>query len=167
MAPSSSLARFLLESPSGGEPSPMMSRPVELLMVEDNPADALIAREALSEVQLENRLNVVPDGVEAMAYLRGENGYAERKLPDLVLLDLNMPRKDGREVLSEMKHDRTLCKIPVVVLTTSRSEEDVVRAYDLHANCYIAKPIDFVSFVDVVRAIREFWFSVVTLPKRV
>lgn len=140
------------------------SRPIEILMAEDSETDVLLAGEALEQGRILNRLNVVPDGVEAMAYLRGEGRYAGRPRPDLILLDLNMPRKDGREVLEEVKGDPELLTIPVVVLTTSAAEEDILRAYGLQANCYIVKPIDFEGFVRVVRSIGEFWFSIVTLP---
>ncbi len=143
----------------------MTGRPIEILMVEDSPSDQLIALEALSYAKLANNLHFVNDGVAAMAFLRRENEYVEAPRPDLILLDLNLPRKDGREVLAEIKSDEALKRIPVVILTTSRSEEDVLRSYGLHANCYITKPVDFPQFADVVRSIEHFWFSVVTLPE--
>ncbi len=139
-------------------------RPIEILMVEDSPTDRLITEEALANAKLLNNLNVVEDGVEAMAYLRKEGKYADKPTPDILLLDLNLPRKDGREVLAEVKGDPKLRMIPVVVLTTSKAEQDVVKAYGLHANCYITKPVDFECFTQVVQAIQNFWFSVVTLP---
>jgi two-component system, chemotaxis family, response regulator Rcp1 len=139
-------------------------KPLDILMVEDSPSDALITREALDYAKLLHHLSVVEDGVRALAFLRREGPYAQAPRPDLILLDLNLPRKDGREVLMEIKADAQLRTIPVVVLTTSRAEEDIFRAYGLHANCYIAKPVDFVHFAEVVRAIEHFWFTIVTLP---
>jgi two-component system, chemotaxis family, response regulator Rcp1 len=139
-------------------------KPIEILMVEDSPSDALITREALDYAKLLHHLHVVEDGVRALAFLRREGPYAQVPRPDLILLDLNLPKKDGREVLVEVKADDHLRTIPVVVLTTSRAEEDILRAYGLHANCYIAKPVDFVRFAEVVRAIEHFWFTIVTLP---
>ncbi len=141
-----------------------MGRPVEILLVEDNPGDVDLAREGLAEGKLLNNLHVVSNGEEAMAYLRRQGVYAHAPLPDLILLDLNLPRKDGREVLAEVKADGELSSIPVVVLTSSESEEDVKKSYHLHANCYIAKPIRFGEFVRVVKMIEEFWFTIVTLP---
>lgn len=138
---------------------------LQILMVEDNPDDVDLTREALKDAKVVVDMEVVQDGVEAMAYLRREGPYAQASRPDLILLDLNMPRKDGREVLAEVKADPGLRRIPVVVLTTSQAEEDIVRAYDLHVNCYIAKPVDFDQFIKVVKAIEGFWFSVVTLPR--
>ena len=138
--------------------------PIELLLVEDSEPDVRLTMEALRDAKVKNRLWVVEDGVEAMAFLRREGRYADAPRPDLVLLDLNLPRKDGREVLKEIKSDDVLKRIPVVVLTTSKSEEDVLRAYDLHANCYITKPVDFNRFLDVVRSIEDFWLTVVRLP---
>ncbi len=139
--------------------------PVEFLLVEDDERDARLAVEALKESKVNNNLYHVRDGVEAMAFLRGEGEYAGMPLPDLVLLDLNMPRKDGREVLAEIKEDPRLRVIPVVVLTTSEAERDLVRSYDLHANAYVVKPIDLDRFVEVVQAIENFWFVVVKLPQ--
>ncbi|MBP7694432.1 MAG: response regulator [Anaerolineales bacterium] len=143
-------------------PADQQPRPVEVLLVEDSPTDVLIAREALNQAKLYNRLHVVEDGQAALDFLR--RPAAAGPLPDVVLLDWNLPRKSGREVLAEIKLDPALRHIPVVVLTTSRAEEDILRAYDLYANCYVVKPLDFNSFVEVVRSIRHFWFSVVTLP---
>lgn len=137
---------------------------VEILLVEDNPGDARLTVEAMREAKLRNRMQVVEDGVEAMAFLRRQGRYAEAPRPDLILLDLNLPRKDGREVLAEVKSDPDLRRIPVVVLTTSRAEEDVLRAYDLHANCYVTKPVDLAQFMKIVSQIDEFWVKVVTLP---
>jgi two-component system, chemotaxis family, response regulator Rcp1 len=139
-------------------------KPIEILMVEDSPSDALITREALEYAKMLNHLHVVEDGVRAVAFLRREGPYAQAPRPDLILLDLNLPKKDGREVLAEVKADDQLKTIPVVVLTTSRAEEDILRAYGLHANCYITKPVDFVRFAEVVRAIEHFWFTIVSLP---
>lgn len=138
----------------------------DILLVEDNPGDARLAQEALKEGRMTSRLKVVVDGVEAMAYLRRDGQYAEVARPHLVLLDLNLPRKDGRQVLAEMKADSDLRRIPVVVLTTSQAEQDVLKSYDLHANCYITKPVDLDRFISVVRSIEEYWCSVVTLPSR-
>lgn len=140
-------------------------RPVEILLVEDNPGDVRLTVEALREGKVRNNLNVAADGVEALAYLRREGRYAGASRPDLILLDLNLPRKDGREVLAEIKEDDELKTIPVVVLTTSSAEQDVLRSYDLHANCYITKPVDLEQFITVVKSIRQFWLTIVTLPK--
>lgn len=139
-------------------------RPIEILLVEDDPGDVLMAREALAEGKVANHLAVVGDGVEAMAYLRAEGEYAERPRPDLVLLDLNLPRKGGLEVLEELKADDDLKRIPVVVLTTSDAERDIIVSYDHYANAYIKKPVDFDQFVSVVRQIDDFFVSVVLLP---
>jgi CheY-like chemotaxis protein len=141
-----------------------VSRPIEVLLVEDNPGDVRLTREALKEGKVRNNLNVAIDGVEALAYLRREGKYADAVRPDLVLLDLNLPRKDGREVLAEIKGDPALRSIPVVVLTSSQAEQDIVRAYDLHANCYITKPVDLDQFITVVKTIEDFWFTIVKLP---
>ncbi|MDA8233134.1 MAG: response regulator [Magnetospirillum sp.] len=138
----------------------------DILLVEDNPGDARLAQEALKEGRFPTRLDVVVDGVEAMSFLRQEGEYASARRPHLVLLDLNLPRKDGRQVLKEMKSDPGLCRIPVVVLTTSQAEQDVVHSYELHANCYITKPVDLDRFIDVVQSIEEYWCSIVTLPPR-
>ncbi len=140
--------------------------PIEILLVEDNPADVRLTQEALKEEKLYMNLHVVNDGVEAMAFLRQEGSYAKVKQPDLILLDLNLPKKDGREVLEEIKNDKELEMIPVVVLTISKAEEDVVRSYHLHANCYITKPIDLNQFSKVVKTIKDFWLTVVKLPPK-
>jgi CheY-like chemotaxis protein len=140
------------------------ARPIEILLVEDNPGDIRLTQETLKESKFLNRMNVVVDGVEAMAYLRREGSYAEAVRPDLILLDLNLPKKDGRQVLEEIKADEKLRRIPVVVLTTSSAEADVLRSYDLHANCYITKPVNLDQFSAVVRAIEAFWFTIVKLP---
>jgi len=140
------------------------ARPVEILLVEDNPGDVRLTVEALREARVVNHLNVSRDGVEALAFLRHEGRYADAPRPDLILLDLNLPRKDGREVLAEIKEDGTLKSIPVVVLTTSQAEQDVAKSYNLNANCYIAKPVDLDRFIQVVRSIEDFWLTVVTLP---
>ena len=137
---------------------------IEILLVEDSPADVLIAREALSEAKLLNTIHVAEDGIEAMDFLCKRGKFASAPRPDLILLDLNLPRKNGREVLAEIKTDPNLKSIPVVILTTSNSERDVLEAYDQHANCYIVKPVGFENFVEAVKTIHEFWFSVVTLP---
>ncbi|MHB1318786.1 MAG: response regulator [Anaerolineae bacterium] len=142
------------------------ARPIEILLVEDNRGDVRLTREALADCKLSNRLSSVNTGERAMEYLRRQGSYADAARPDLVLLDLNLPGMDGREVLAEMKGDGDLKRIPVVVLTTSRADEDVLRSYNLHANCYIAKPLDINRFVDVVRAIENFWLSVVVLPPK-
>ncbi len=136
-----------------------------ILLVEDSAADVLLTKEALAQSKLLVELHVAEDGVQAMEFLRHHGPYSEAPTPDLVLLDLNLPLKDGREVLAEVKGDPQLCYIPIVVLTTSQAEEDVLRAYGLHANCYITKPVDFESFVNLVHTIQQFWFSIVTLPK--
>ncbi len=139
--------------------------PIEILLVEDNPGDVRLVQEAMRAAKMRNRMSVVEDGVDAMAFLRREGRFADAPRPDLILLDLNLPRKDGREVLAEVKADPQLRRIPVVVLTTSQADEDVLRAYDLHANCYVTKPVRFEQFMQVVQAIDNFWVNVVTLPK--
>jgi chemotaxis family two-component system response regulator Rcp1 len=141
-----------------------LGRPVEILLVEDNPGDVRLTRETLKESKLLNHMSVASDGVEAMAFLRCAGPYAAAARPDLILLDLNLPKKDGRQVLAEIKADEQLRRIPVVVLTTSSSEQDILQAYDLHANCYITKPVDLDQFSSVVRAIEAFWFALVKLP---
>lgn len=141
------------------------SKPVDILLVEDSPTDVLLAQEALETAKVLNHLHVAIDGVEAMQYLRRQPPYEKASRPDLILLDLNLPRKDGREVLAEIKDDPLLKTIPVVVLTTSKAEEDILRAYGLHANCYVTKPVDFDQFTQVVKAIENFWFTIVSLPK--
>jgi len=138
--------------------------PVEILLVEDSPSDVRLTKEALKEAKLLICMNVVNDGVEALAYLRREGKYAKAARPDLILLDLNLPRKDGREVLKEIKNDERLKVIPVVVLTISKAEEDVAKSYHLHANCYITKPIDLDQFSKVVKSIQDFWLTIVKLP---
>ena len=140
--------------------------PIEVLLVEDDPGDVLMTKEAFNEHKVRNRLNVVSDGAEALAYLRREGPYADAVRPDLVLLDLNLPRRDGREVLAEIKNDETLHQIPVVVLTTSEAEEDILCSYQLHANAYVTKPVDFDRFINVIRQIDEFFVTVVKLPPR-
>ena len=142
-------------------------QPIDILLVEDNPADVRLTVEALKEGKIYNNLHVVTDGVEAIAYLRREGKYAEAVRPDLILLDLNLPKKDGREVLKVIKNDDSLKIIPVVVLTMSRSEEDILRSYDLNANCYITKPVDLDQFMKVIRAIHEFWLTIVKLPPKI
>jgi len=137
---------------------------VEVLLVEDNPGDIRLTKEALKEGRLLNNVSVVADGVEALSFLRRQGKYAQAPKPDLILLDLNLPKKDGREVLAEIKADPNLRRIPVVVLTTSAAEEDILRTYDLHANCYITKPVDLEQFLRVVKSIEDFWVSIVKLP---
>jgi len=144
----------------------MMVKSISILLVEDNPGDADLAREALENSKMNNDLHVVDDGEKAMSFLRREGSYADVPRPDLILLDLNLPKKDGRQVLAEIKSDNKLKRIPVVILTTSRAEEDVIKTYDLHANCYITKPIDLNQFLHVVRSIENFWMSIVVLPPK-
>jgi len=139
-------------------------RPVEILLVEDNPGDVRLTVEALREGKVRNRLNVAIDGVEALAYLRREGKYTAAARPDLILLDLNLPRKDGREVLAEIKADANLRTIPVVIHTTSQADEDILRSYNLHANCYVTKPVDLEQFITVVKSIEDFWLTIVALP---
>ena len=139
-------------------------RPVEILLVEDNPGDVRLTQEALKEGKVYNNLHWAKDGVEALEFLKREGKYATAPRPDIILLDLNLPKKDGREVLAVIKSDAALMKIPVVVLTTSKAEEDVVRSYSLHANCYVTKPVDLDKFITVVQSIDRFWLTVVTLP---
>jgi two-component system, chemotaxis family, response regulator Rcp1 len=139
-------------------------RPVEILLVEDNPGDADLTREALAEAKVHNRLHVADDGAKALDFLFRRGIYADAPRPDIILLDLNLPKKDGRQVLAEIKDDPALTEIPVVILTTSQAEEDVIRSYQLHANCYITKPVDFKQFMKVIKSIEEFWLTVVKLP---
>jgi len=139
---------------------------VEILLVEDNPGDVRLTREAWKEARIRNRLHIAEDGVEALAFLRREGRHSAAVRPHLILLDLNLPRKDGREVLADIKKDPNLKHIPVVILTTSKAEQDILRTYDLHANCYITKPLDMDQFIRVVRSIEEFWLATVTLPPR-
>ena len=141
-------------------------RLVEILLVEDNPGDVRLTQEAFKEAKILNHLSVVGDGVDAMAFLRREGGYADVVRPDIVLLDLNLPRRSGRDVLEEIKGDPALRNIPIVVLTTSRAEQDVLNAYEHHANCYITKPVGLEQFVDIVRSISQFWLSIVELPAK-
>ena len=138
--------------------------PIEILLVEDNPGDVRLTKEALKEGKVYSNLHTVKDGVEAMEFLRRQGKYKDAPRPDIILLDLNLPRKDGREVLEEIKSDELLKRIPVVVLTTSKAEEDVLRTYNLHANCYVTKPVDLEKFIVVVKSIDAFWLTVVTLP---
>jgi CheY-like chemotaxis protein len=137
---------------------------IEILLVEDNPGDARLTREALRDSKMRNNIHVVDDGVKAMQYLTRQPPYENATRPDIILLDLNLPRRDGREVLADIKSDDELRRIPVVILTTSDDEEDVLRSYDLHANCYITKPVDFNRFITIVKSIESFWFSIVKLP---
>jgi CheY-like chemotaxis protein len=137
---------------------------IEILLVEDNPGDVRLTLEALKEAKVCNNLKVVRDGADAMTYLRRQAPYTNALRPDLILLDLNLPKKDGREVLAEVKNDSDLKRIPVVVLTTSDAESDILRSYDLHANCYITKPVDMEQFIRVVKSIEDFWLAVVKLP---
>jgi CheY-like chemotaxis protein len=140
-------------------------KPLEILLVEDNPADVRLTREAFREGKLLNNLAVVKDGVEALEFVRREGPYADAPRPDLILLDLNLPRKDGREVLKEIKNDPNLKRIPVVVLTTSAAETDIVKSYDLHANSYVVKPVDLDQFIGVIKTIDNFWLTAVALPQ--
>ncbi len=142
----------------------MAAHIITILLVEDNPGDADLVREALRDNKVCNELHVMPDGVEALAFLRRQGRHARAPRPDLILLDLNLPRKDGREVLQEIKADHDLKRIPVVVLTTSKQEQDILSAYNLNANCYVTKPMDLDQFLHVVRSIDTFWFSIVSLP---
>jgi two-component system, chemotaxis family, response regulator Rcp1 len=140
---------------------------VEILLVEDNPGDVRLTTEALKEGKITNHLNVVNDGIEAMAFLRKEGKYSNVNRPDLILLDLNMPKKDGREVLTEIKNDHSLKSIPVIILTTSESEQDILMTYESHANCFISKPVDLDQFLKVTQLIEEFWLSIVKLPPNI
>jgi two-component system, chemotaxis family, response regulator Rcp1 len=143
-----------------------MPRPVQILIVEDNPADARLVREVMRDSKVINEIQWVADGVEAIAFLRRQGKYANAPRPNLIFLDLNMPRKDGREVLKEVKADADLRRIPVVVMTSSQAEEDIARAYDHHANCYVRKPLDFNQFHEVVKSLESFWFATVELPSK-
>ncbi len=138
---------------------------IRILLVEDNPGDVRLTKEALKEAKVHNQLYIVEDGVEAMEFLHQQDKYADAERPDLILLDLNLPKKDGREVLEEIKQDDKLKRIPVVVLTTSRAEEDILRTYDLHANCYVTKPVDLDQFINIVKSIEDFWLTIVRLPQ--
>ena len=141
-------------------------RPIEILLVEDSPSDVRLTLTVLDKAKMVNRVSHVEDGVEAMDFLRRRGKYADAPRPDLILLDLNLPRKDGREVLAELKTEPGLATIPVVVLTTSKAERDVLQSYELHANCYITKPVEFTSFLDVIQSLQKFWLAVVTLPRQ-
>ena len=143
-----------------------MLRPIQILLVEDNPGDADLTREGLEESKIRNKLHVVRDGVEAMEFLQKKGRYADVARPDLILLDLNMPRMDGREVLAAIKADKKLRAIPVCVLTSSEAEKDVVQSYELHANCYITKPVDLDGMTRIVKSIESFWLQIVKLPPR-
>ncbi|GAC1589122.1 MAG: response regulator [Acidimicrobiales bacterium] len=143
---------------------PLSARPVQILLVEDSPGDVNLTREALRDARVANELNVVMDGEEAMAYLRGVAPFAGSVRPDLIILDLNLPKKDGREVLEEIKVDDELKTIPVVVLTTSAAEIDVLRSYQLHANAYVTKPVSFTEFLEAIRQLEGFWLEIVRLP---
>ena len=142
-----------------------ISRSIEILLVEDSPGDVRLTQEVLRDGKVSNRLNIVHDGVAALSFLRREGQYVAAPCPDLILLDLNLPKKDGREVLEVIKSDSSFRRIPVVILTTSQAEEDILKAYDLHANCYITKPIDLEQFIRVIKSIEEFWLSIVKLPQ--
>lgn len=144
----------------------VMGRPVEILLVEDNPGDVRLTQENFKESKIRNNLYVVDDGVEALSFLRREGQYGDAVRPDVILLDLNLPKKDGREVLKEIKADPKLRRIPVVILTISSADEDIIKSYDLHANCYITKPIDLEQFGKVVKSISDFWLTMVKLPPR-
>ena len=143
------------------------TKPVEILLVEDSPSDATLTIEALEAGKVANKLTLVEDGVEAMDFLKRRGKYAKVSRPDLIMLDLNLPRKDGREVLVEIKNDPDLKVIPIIVLTTSHSDKDILQSYQLNANCYITKPVDFTRFIDVIKSIEKFWLTVVTLPQKV
>jgi chemotaxis family two-component system response regulator Rcp1 len=143
------------------------TKPVEILLVEDSPSDAALTIEALEAGKVANKLTLVEDGVEAMEFLKRSCKYAKVSRPDLIMLDLNLPRKDGREVLAEIKNDPDLKVIPIIVLTTSHSDKDILQSYQLNANCYITKPVDFTQFIDVVKSIEKFWLTVVTLPQKI
>ena len=142
------------------------SRPIDILLVEDNPGDVRLTKEALRDAKVLNEIYVARDGVEAMQFVNNEGTFSNAPMPDLILLDLNLPRKDGREVLAEIKKDPKLKHIPVVVLTTSKADEDIIRTYNLHANAYITKPVDLNRFVEIMHALEEFWFTIVKLPPK-
>jgi len=141
-----------------------LGKEIEILLVEDNPGDVRLTKEAIRECKMHNRLTVVDDGMAALAYLNGEGGDKDAPMPDLILLDLNLPKLDGREVLKVIKNEDRTKRIPVVILTTSQAEEDIIRTYDLQANCYITKPVDLDQFIKVVKSINDFWFTIVKLP---
>lgn len=142
------------------------TRPVDILLVEDNPGDVRLTKEALKDAKVLNEIYVARDGVEAMQFVHREGSFANAPIPDLILLDLNLPRKDGREVLAEIKKDPKLQHIPVVVLTTSKADEDIIKTYNLHANAYITKPVDLNRFVEIMHALEQFWFTIVKLPPK-
>ncbi len=142
----------------------MSTKPMSILLVEDDSADARLTVEAFKEGRVSNNLTVVEDGVEAMSYLRQQGGYSEAPRPDIILLDLNMPRKDGRKVLAEIKEDPDLRRIPAIILTTSRAERDITAIYNLHGNCYITKPVNLDRFIEAVKSIEDFWLTIVKLP---
>ena len=142
-------------------------KPVEILLVEDNLGDVRLTQEALRDTKVRNNLHVVYDGIEALEFLRREGKYVNAPRPDLILLDLNLPKMDGRELLAKIKEDSELKCIPVVILTTSKAEEDILRTYNLHANCYITKPVDFDQFIEVVKKIEDFWLTIVKLPSEI
>lgn len=144
--------------------NPITNHPIDVLLVEDNPGDVRLTVEALKESKFYVNLHVARDGVEAVEFLKREGQFADSHRPDLILLDLNLPKKDGREVLAEIKADPDLKRIPVVILTTSQAEEDILRTYNLHANCYVTKPVDLDQFIKVVQSIKEFWLTIVRLP---
>jgi len=144
----------------------MQGKMIDILLVEDNPGDVRLAQEALKESKVRNKLFIVEDGVEAMMFLRQQGKYKDAPRLDLILLDLNLPRKSGREVLTEVKTDENLKRIPVVVLTVSKAEEDIIKCYDHHANCYITKPLDFNQFIEVTKSIEDFWLNIVRLPPK-
>jgi len=139
-------------------------RPVEILLIEDNPGDIRLTIESFKESKIANKLNIVEDGIEAINYLRKKGKFKDEPLPDIIILDLNLPKKSGREVLAEIKEDKILKHIPVVVFTTSKAEMDILKSYELHANCYISKPLNIKQFIKIVKAIEYFWFSIVKLP---
>ena len=139
-------------------------RPIEILLVEDNPADVRLTMETIKDYKVKNRLEVVGNGIDAIDFLRRKGKFADKPRPDLILLDLNLPGKDGREVLAEIKEDPDLCRIPVVVVTSSEAEQDILKAYNLHVNCYITKPVGLTEFVKVVKSIEDFWLTIVRLP---
>ncbi len=144
-----------------------MNEPVEILLVEDNEADIRLTQEGIKEAKIQNNLHIVRDGEEAMDFLNKKEDYQDAVTPDLILLDLNLPKKDGREVLEEIKNNKILSHIPVVILTTSEAEKDIVKSYKLHANCYVTKPMGIDQFVEVIKAIENFWFSIVKLPSEI
>ena len=165
-AGSGAIFYFTIPDRGDKESSNQQGRPIEILLVEDNSTDILLTKEALAGAKVLNNLHVVTDGVQAMLFLRKQDQYADRASPDLILLDLNLPIKSGLEVLREIKGDSNFRHIPVVIVTTSKQEQDIVKAYDNGANCYITKPVDFAQFCELIQAIEQFWFTIVTLPPR-